>query len=137
MEPASSGAARADLSGFAQVVTRLQALQSSDPTQIRVALGEMATRLALQADQVGGSAGARIRMMASRFQSAAQSGQLSGIAEDAQSAGPGAPARGTGLAARAQAAYAAQQEAGDGLVLVGVVTDALERVTRSAVRAIA
>ena len=87
-QPTSSATATSDqvsLSGPAQLLSSLQSLKQSDPVALKQKLSDIADQLHTQAQSVGGAKGAQLDKIASQFQDAAQTGDLSKLQSPTQS----------------------------------------------------
>jgi hypothetical protein len=92
------GAAAGDtsaLSGPAQLLSQLQALEKSDPAKAKEAMTQLADKIREQAQTVGGQQGAHMSQFADKLDQAAQTGDLSALQPPAGGA-PGGQVHGHG-----------------------------------------
>ena len=73
------GGASASVSPFAQLLSQLQQLQQTNPSEAKTVLTDIANKLQATAQQDGGSAGQILGKLASQFQQDAQTGDISSI----------------------------------------------------------
>ena len=75
---AGTGGNSVSASGFSQVITQLQQLAASDPTQFKQQSADIATQLTTAAGQSSGTVAEVLQNLASQFQQASQTGQAPG-----------------------------------------------------------
>ena len=73
------GSCRASVSPLAHILSQLQQLQQTDPAKLKTVLTDIANRLQAAAQQASGSEGQALSNLASKFQQAAQTGNLSAL----------------------------------------------------------
>ena len=75
----NDGTSSSQVSPWAQLLSRLQQLQQTDPSKLSSVLTDISNKLQTEAQQTGGVEGQALSNLASKFQQAAQTGDLSGI----------------------------------------------------------
>jgi hypothetical protein len=116
------------LSGLAQTMSQLQKLEQSNPVKAKKILTDIADKLQAQAAQVGGAEGQQLSALASKFQQAASTGDLSSLQPSVQAATQAAQAlhghHGHGHH-RAHSAYGQTQAQGQSQSAIDIITSSL------------
>jgi len=74
-----TGNGSAGVSGFSQIMSQLQTLATSDPTQFKQESANIASQLNAAAGQTSGNEAQLLQSLADQFQQASQTGQLPGL----------------------------------------------------------
>jgi HSP90 family molecular chaperone len=78
-----------DMSAFAKLMSELQQLQQSDPDKFKSVMSDIAKTLKTDAQNATGSQATFLNNLSSKFDQAAQTGQMPDLQPKAQSAGGG------------------------------------------------
>jgi hypothetical protein len=129
--PGSTAApAATQLSSFGQFMSNMQSLEQSNPTKASQILGSIASKLSAQAQTVGGSRGAQLSQLATKFQAAAQTGDLSSIQpQQTSNAASGSHHHGGSHHHRGASSYSQSQASADNQSVLDTMSEALESAT--------
>lgn len=109
-DSSSSQASSTQFSGLADLISKLQSLEKTDPAKAKQVLTDISAKLRSEAQTVGGAQAQQLNAAADRFQSAANSGDLSTL-QPPQHHGHG----GHGHGHKASQAYAQNQQSGESI----------------------
>ena len=128
---ASSSGASAQLSGFGQLMSQLQSLEQSNPSQAQQVLSTIADKLNSEAQSAGGTQGQHLSALAQKFEQASQTGDLSGLKPPTAptAAQSGVSGHHHGGHHHSSQSYSGQAQSSDGDSLLSMMESVMSSVT--------